>query len=157
VEATGRHFLLMPISDDVTEEVSESAIEVLGEDARRLETDCEQEELADFNSGGLWFEAGGLTSLSLLEARMLAARWGAIAGDEVGLCPDIAARFAIGLRSELSDTLTQVHRQGGARERGWYLREFPAAFERAIGRLKGRLSRPEENALRAALLRLLNK
>jgi hypothetical protein len=157
VEATGRHFLLIPVSNEVAQGVSQSALEVLGETAHRLESDCELEEFSDFSSGGLWFQPGSLTSLSLLEARILAARWGTLAAEQAGLRPGIAARFVIGLRSELSEMLLRVHGQGGTRERGWHLREFPAIFDRSIDRLRGCVSSVEEDALRVSLLRLLNE
>jgi hypothetical protein len=157
VEATGRHFLLVAGSGGNSSDISRKALEILGSDSHRLAADCEEEEIADFSSGGLWFQVGTLLQLSYLEARILAERWGGAAASDSGLQPESAASFATMLRCELARCFARIHTQGGTEERNWYLRDFPDVFAHAISRAGGSITAEQAEALRAALLRLLRK
>lgn len=135
--------------------ISGIALEILGGDSLVLESDCAVAEMADLESGDLWFQSGNLVELSLIEARILAVKWGGAAADDARLSPEASARLLSVLRMELARIFVDVHGKGGTDERGWYRKMFPEAFDRSMARMERSVSRVETEVLRSSLLGLL--
>ena len=156
VDATGRHFVLFPQSGVDLATAAEQILSVLGENS------CQEYDLRDPGNGEalaigeLWFSAKDIRKLSLLEARMLAARWGGRAAADAGLRNEAGLRLSEFLSAELAREFNQVHDRGGTTDGDWYRRVFPAAFERSIARLKA-ITQSQADALLESLGRSLNE
>ena len=156
VEITGRHFLLIVGTRISAPEATAEALRVLGADSCQLEIPWDEEEISGIGKGELWLTSGNLVSLSLLEARILADRWGRCAAREAKLDHTAEIHFGVILRSELARVFFRVHEEGGVTEPAWYLRAFPAALDRCIARMD-QIAVPDQiRVLRDSLFRSLS-
>ncbi len=152
VDVTGRRFVLATTRKCNPEYVVGRALEILGPGCSL------QQEMASSDEGeeGIWLDSGNIRSLSLLEARILAFRWGAAASKAAGLPDDLSGRLPQLLESELATEFNRVHTSGGAADPGWHRRAFPAAFDRVIAAMR-QIVPAQANAVLKSLLGSLNE
>ena len=156
VDATGQHFVLLPKEEADTEIAVDQALQILGTKSRHLQGPEFESLVMNFDLEEIWLSTNNIRSLSLLETRILANRWGGSAATDAGLSSDLALHLSDLLRIELVKEFDRVHAKGGTSERDWYKTAFPAAFERAIARME-MISPSQANSLGASLLRCLNE
>jgi len=155
VDPTGRHFLIELGSEADAEKVSVQVMTALGAGSQKLEAPWDEPQAAGWTHGELWLDSNNILMLSLLEARMLAARWSAKAGKELGLPGEAVQNLEEVIREELASEFERVHKQGGSSDRRWYVRPFASAFDRVADRMKEVISQNQAEAVRAVLDRLL--
>jgi hypothetical protein len=155
VDATGRHFVLLPSEGADLDAVVAQALQILGTDSSHLKGPGIESQIGGFDLDELWVSSDNIRRLSLLEARMLAANWGEAAAKEAGLSGQETRHLVDLLRAELMKELDRVHAGGGTAERNWYRRSFPDAFERTIAAMEA-ISPSQAGSLKGSLLRLLN-
>lgn len=155
VDATGRHFVLLPSEGADPAAVASQALQILGPDSSHLQDPGIESLIGGFDLDELWVSFNNIRRLSLLEARILAANWGESAAREAGLSAQGAMHLADLLRAELMKELDRVHAEGGTSERTWYKRAFPDAFERAVAAMD-MISSSQADILRKSLMRSLS-
>jgi hypothetical protein len=142
VEPGGRHFVLELKPGADFDGVRAETRAVLGTEAVELDAPENYRQLEGFSHGELWMNSFQTITLSLIEARVLAARY---AGAD--------ARLADALYHELAKEFTRLHAEGGTTDGSWWRRRFPEAFERAVDGLG--LPRDRRDAVLAALVKAL--
>jgi hypothetical protein len=154
VELTGQFFILEPLSGRKAALV-ERVLELLGPDSRLLDSPWQEEEIGSLGKAELWLSPDTIRNLSMLEARILADRWGSAAARSAGL--DTAATFRLVwmLRRELNCEFNRVHAQGGVTDKKWYLQAFPGAFDRLAIRFEPHAKSSQVETVRKALLAAL--
>jgi hypothetical protein len=150
VELTGQYFILEPLSGRKTA-IVERALGILGPDSRLLDSPWQDEEISSLGKAELWLGSDTIRNLSMLEARILADRWGSAAARSAGLDANATFRLIWMLRRELNCEFNRVHGQGGVADRKWYLEAFPSAFDRLAIRFEPHAKSNQVELARKAL------
>jgi hypothetical protein len=143
VDRTGRSFRLRLAAGATFASLRSSLAEILGDALEVFSSEGEE-----------WFSEENILELSLLEAKILSARWGDLAATAAGLDEDKRERLCWLLREHLSEEFIGVHQAGGA-VAGWYREAFPRVFDRVLLELHASLKEAQRQAINEALLKAL--
>ncbi len=147
VDLTGQYFLIMANADLITAGV----LQELGAGACAVVSPAKELQIEMFRAGEVWLDCGSIERISMLEARILATKWGGTAAREAGIPVEVAVRVASVLQRELNREFARVHRQGGTSVRNWYKSAFPGAFRRVAADLRSFLDQREVKKIASSL------
>ncbi len=157
VDSSGRFFWLAVEEGPEAEGVAALARAALGKDARVLEPERAEAQLAAHRHGDPWLAAPEVLTLSFVESRLLSVRIAAEVRRGTGATPEQGEEIAEAVRLELFAAMERVHSEGGRRSGGWIYQEWPAiaaaAAERCAATIPHDLGRKLAELLPALLAR----
>ena len=157
VDSSGRFFWLTAEEGPEAEGVAAIARAALGEDARVLEPERAEAQLAAHRHGDPWLAAPEVMALSFVESRLLSVRIAADVRQRTGATPEQGEEIAEAVRLELFAAMERVHSEGGRRSGGWIYQEWPTIAAAAAGRCAATIPRDLGRLVAALLPSLLSR
>ncbi len=150
VDWTGRRFLLRLEPNAQASHVGADAQDALGEDASLLDAEATHAAIDAYRDGEAWMRAGETLRLSRYEAEVLAERFGAEAGSEIGLAAEATRKLVLLFERELNAAFESTHAAAGGAG-------LSGRIEEAIGRVFAASAEFLDAAQRDALAEYLER
>lgn len=146
VDWTGRFFLVRLRESVRPQRVEPLILEILGENARRVPADLEQQCLSAYRQGEPWVRSGETLLLSLAKPEILAERFASRAGRESGLEEGASTRLREVLREEIGAAFESLDRGEGPRP-GRLRAAWEAMLDRTAERVADFLAPPQREVV----------